>query len=373
MKSVFLANSAWYLNNFRRKTLERFFRISKTVCIFPVNEDNHLLNDIECEKSIINMQAAGKNPLKELSALISIWIAVRAKRPDIVFSFNPKTNLYALIVCYTLRIPCVPNVSGVGAASQLKGLLGVAYNTLAKFFYQHAAHVYFQNPDDYRTFVERGWVLPEKAELIPGSGVDLTRFYPMKRHATTVRFLMAARLIKQKGIVEYLEAAKAVLADGQAVKFWLAGVKDHSSRAVEQTLIDQFSSVPGIEFLGHIEDMPNVLSQVDCVVLPSYYPEGIPRSLIEAAAAGKVIITTDTPGCREVVDSNRNGLLVAPNSVEALVDAMKKIISLSPSERSEMQAASRLLAESCFDESIVIESYVKVAERVTGQPLNTLL
>tara|TARA_B100000700_G_scaffold17503_2_gene17286 strand:+ start:14261 stop:15364 length:1104 start_codon:yes stop_codon:yes gene_type:complete len=367
MKVVFLANSAWYLKNFRQATLDRFSLSSDVVCVFPGGDHASLL-DGGCYRVLkINMQAAGKNPLRELQALFSIWRTFRSDKPDIVYSFNPKTNLYALITCWLMRIPCVPNVSGVGVASQLKGVSGKVYNILAGFFYCRAAHVYFQNRDDYNTFTKRGWVLPEKAELIPGSGVDLSRFQPTPRQCGPLRFLMAARLIKQKGVIEYLEAAQALLDEGFQVEFWLAGVSDNSSRAVDSQLIEAFAKQPGIEFFGHVEDMPGILSQVDCVVLPSYYPEGVPRSLIEAAAAGKVIITTDTPGCRDIVDRERNGFLIPPESVKGLSDAMKNIISLSPESLSEMKAASRAFAESRFDENIVINSYVESAERIASE------
>ncbi|SDF99153.1 Glycosyltransferase involved in cell wall bisynthesis [Onishia taeanensis] len=366
MKCVFLANSAWYLKNFRLGTLRSFSHRSDVVCVFPVGNDDRLLDD-EFSVSRITMQAAGKNPIRELQALYSLWRAFRLHNPDVVYSFNPKTNLYALFVCWMLRIPCVPNVSGVGVASQLRGPLGVIYDLLAGFSYRRATHVYFQNRDDYNTFIKRGWVLPEKAELIPGSGVDLSRFQSTPRQCGPLRFLMAARLIKQKGVIEYLEAAQALLDEGFQVEFWLAGVSDNSSRAVDSQLIEAFAKQPGIEFCGHVEDMPAILSQVDCVVLPSYYPEGIPRSLIEAAAAGKVIITTDTPGCRDIVDRERNGFLIPPESVKGLSDAMKHIISLSPESLSEMKAASRAFAESRFDENIVIKSYVESAERIASE------
>lgn len=368
MKVVFLANSAWYLKNFRTGTLKSFSCDSEVVCMFPSGE-NICLSPY-CHKVLrISMRAAGRNPLKEFMSLCSIWSGLKSESPDVVYSFNPKTNLYALMVCWLLRIPCVPNVSGVGVASQLKGLLGIVYNCLAKFFYRRAMHVYFQNRDDRRAFIERGWVSSEKAELIPGSGVDLTRFHPAPREGGALRFLMAARLIKQKGVIEFLEAAQSLLHEGSKAEFWLAGVKDYSSRAVEDKLIASFSNQEGIDFVGHVEDMPTVLSQVDCVVLPSYYPEGVPRSLIEAAASGKVIITTNTPGCREVVERGKNGFLIEPESVEELSKAMRRVTLLSAEERAKMQEASRMLAEYRFDEKIVIDSYLNTAVRITGGAL----
>lgn len=371
MKVFFVANSAWYLSNFRLSTLQNFSKWNEVTCLFPRSALDGDLAGYDIKKRPFFLVPESTNVLKEFLSLAHLSILLLVKRPNILFSFNPKTNLYALIACWLLRIPCVPNVSGVGAASQLSGPIGKLYRSLAGFFYRRAPHVFFQNRDDYHTFTKLGWVKAGQAEVIAGSGVDLKRFHPVARDVESVRFLMAARLIKQKGVVEYLEAAQAVLSEGKQAEFWLAGVKDHSDRAVEPQIIEQFSQQSGIEFIGHVEDMPAVLAQVDCVVLPSFYPEGIPRSLIEAAAAGKVIVTTDTPGCREVVEREQNGFLIAPQSVEALADAMQRVINLPPETRAEMQTASRALAESRFDENIVIDSYIKTAERITGESLGS--
>jgi glycosyltransferase involved in cell wall biosynthesis len=374
VKSCFVANSAWYLKNFRGATLKRFSESAEVLCIFPEDDGKCLLNDFNCSAATVSMQPTGKNPILELRSIFCLFIALKKHRPDLVFSFNPKTNLYSLVVCWLLSIPCVPNVSGVGAASQLKGVIGYAYRTASRFFYRRAAHVYFQNPDDMQEFIRRGWVEESLSELIPGSGVDLVRFAPTSRLEGPVRFLMAARLIKQKGVVEYLEAARKVLmCNGQAAEFWLAGVPDHSRRAVATEVVESYAQQPGIKFLGHVEDMPKLLAQVDCVVLPSYYPEGIPRSLIEAAAAGKAIITTDMPGCREVVEPRKNGFLVASRSVEALVAAMQQVLGLSRAALTEMQQSSRALAERRFDERIVIDSYLRTAERITGEAMSEKL
>lgn len=369
MKNCFVANSAWYLKNFRATTLERFSECSEVLCIFPEDDGKCLLGDTNCSTVKVAIQPSGKNPILELRSIYSLYISLKKHRPDLIFSFNPKTNLYSLMVCWLLRIPCVPNVSGVGAASQLKGVVGYSYRAASRFFYRRAAHVYFQNTDDMQEFIGRSWVDETRAELIPGSGVDLVRFAPTSRLEGPVRFLMAARLIKQKGVVEYLEAACALLDQGQAAEFWLAGVPDSSSRAVTIEQIARLTQHPSIRFLGHVEDMPAVLAKVDCVVLPSYYPEGIPRSLIEAAAAGKAIITTDTPGCREVVECQRNGLLVAPQSVTSLTAAMLQVLEMPLASLTEMQEASRALAAQRFDERIVIESYLSTAERITGESL----
>ncbi|BCR06710.1 hypothetical protein DESUT3_37790 [Desulfuromonas versatilis] len=173
---------------------------------------------------------------------------------------------------------------------------------------------------------------------------------------------MASRLIKSKGVVEYIEAARRLVANDVGCEFILAGVKDSSSRAVSNDLLEGLKTENRIRFLGHIEDMPSLLNTVDCVVLPSYYPEGVPKSLIEAAASGKIIITTDTPGCRDTVIEGENGFFVPPKSIDGLCEGMQKVLGLSDGEMRRMKHASRLLAENLFDEKTVIQRYFNAVE-----------
>lgn len=363
-----MANSAWYIDNFRTSTVEALSAHVAVNCLHPHRQTLRLASAQGAVTSRpFYLDAASQNLVKEAWALLSLtWQLVRV-RPTIVFSFNPKTNLYALVACFLLRVPCVPNVSGVGVASQLKGLRGIIYRRLVGYFFQRAPHTFFQNADDYRTFVKAGWVRPERAEVLPGSGVDLKRFQPTPRTGQRICFLMASRLITPKGVVEYLEAARRVLAEGGGCRFLLAGVPDTSSRAVDQRLLADLVAHPHIQFLGHVENMPSLLKEVDCVVLPSYYPEGVPRSLIEAAAAGKILITTDTPGCRDVVVEGHNGLFVAPRSVESLADAMLRVLALSEQTRAEMGHHSRALAEARFDERLVVRRYLELVEQFTNE------
>ncbi|NUJ61347.1 glycosyltransferase family 4 protein [Halomonas taeanensis] len=364
MNVCFVANSAWYLENFRESTLREFSSFSSVRCLYPKGDSFSTLTELSVAEDTFFLDASSTNPIKELMSLFSLLWGLVRHRPDVVFSFNPKTNLYSLMACWMLRIPCVPNVSGVGVASQLDGIVGYTYRSLVRFFYRRADHVYFQNRDDYQAFYNAGFIRKGAAEVIPGSGVDLSKFKPDHHESENVRFLMAARLITPKGVQEYIAAARQMLAKGAECEFVLAGVKDTSNRAVREALITSLEDEPGIHFAGHVKDMPALLESIDCVVLPSYYPEGIPRSLIEAAAAGKMIITSDTPGCREVVKGCENGFLVQPKSVDDLVAAMSRLVELPIYERRKMKNASREMAESYFDENLIIERYKLTAHHL---------
>ncbi len=377
MKTTFVANTAWYLYNFRSSTLRSFSDYFYVSCLYPNGGDGEPLRNLGTQTQPFYMDATSTNPFKELKSLLSLIWHVAHQKPNVVFSFNPKTNLYSLIACWLLRIPCVPNVSGAGVASQLQGVIGKVYRALVGFFYKNALHVFFQNSDDYQVFLQAGWVKSSQSEIIPGSGVDLERFSPCKKTTAPITFLMAARLIKTKGVIEFIEAARKVVAESDvACEFILAGVYDTSSRAVPKELLDSLTIEENIHFVGHIEDMPTLLKTVDCVALPSYYPEGVPRSLIEAAASGKIIITTDTPGCRETVIAGQNGFFVPPQSVDGLAAGIHKVLGLRADEMKRMKKASRSMAEKRFDENIVIQRYLNVVEmlkekgRVSGKAVS---
>jgi glycosyltransferase involved in cell wall biosynthesis len=364
MTYLFIANTAWYLKNFRSTTLREFSLEHNVICLFPEGGDAESLRKLGVNPQTFYLDAISVNPLKELFSILTLLRQIARHKPDVVFSFNPKTNLYALIACWVLRIPCVPNVSGVGVASQLKGIEAKVYRTLVGFFYKYASHIFFQNSDDYHTFFQAKWIRSTQTEILPGSGVNLRQFFPSEKEDTPIRFLMAARLIRPKGVVEFIEAAREMVVKSKTpCEFILAGINDTSSRAIPAELLASLETEAQIHFVGHIEDMPSLLKNIDCVVLPSYYPEGVPRSLIEAAAAGKVIITTNTPGCREVVVDGENGFFVEPRSVESLKAGMQKVMELSLCELTYMKAASRVIAEKRFDENIVIQRYLEVAEK----------
>jgi glycosyltransferase involved in cell wall biosynthesis len=364
MTVLFLANTGWYLNNFRRKSIEAFLKEGhEVVLLCPEGSGEKLLLDLSCEVRTFKLDNAGTNPFSEAKSLTQIFFSIRHLRPDIVFSFNPKTNLYGLLSCRLLGIPCVPNVSGVGNASQLTGWKALIYRRVSRFAYKSASHVFFQNESDMGSYQDLGVLRAGHFSCLPGSGVDLVRFNPGSQVAAkeTFIFLMACRLIVQKGVMEYLQAAERLLASGANCEFWLAGVPDGTKRAVPEDVLREFEQRGVIRFLGNVSDMENVLVKVDCVVLPSWYPEGVPRVLLEGAAAGLPLITTNRPGCQDVVVEKKNGFFVKEQSVDSLVEAMENLISLSENELKALGLASRRLAEDRFDEGIVITEYLSQA------------
>ncbi|WP_150909719.1 glycosyltransferase family 4 protein [Marinobacter halotolerans] len=365
-----LANTGWYINNFRRSTIDAFLARGDDVFVLcPENSGEAFLRDLPIILETFKLDGSGTDIFSELRSLLSIHTILKDICPDLVFSFNPKTNLYGLLACILLRIRCIPNVSGTGSASQIRGWKGFLYRVTVDLAYKRARSIFFQNEVDLDLFEKRGLLDKVPHLLLPGSGVNLSLFRPSNNYESTpFRFLLACRLIREKGVLEYLSAAEQVISKTDSpVEFWLAGVPDRSDRSIKDSEIKEYVDKRVVRFLGQINDMPVTISEVDCVVLPTYYPEGVPRFLLEGAAAGKVLITTDRPGCRTTVLEGKNGFFVLPRSVTSLVHVMEKVLALSDVEVQRMGHQSRQLAVEKFDERLVIEAYVNAAQSEPSQ------
>lgn len=365
---MLLANTGWYVNNFRRSTLLAFAgRGDDVTVVCPKDTGERLLSDLPVQLRTFRLDGTGTNPFLELRSLLAIGRIIKCLKPEVVFTFNPKTNLYGLLVCRLFGVACIPNVSGVGNASQLSGWKGGVYKQLSSVAFRCASQIFFQNEADRDSFDEMGILTGVPHQVLPGSGVDVVRFSPSGLDSLRpFRFLLACRLIGQKGVREYLEAARYLrtkLPPEARPEFWLAGVPDHSSRAVSETEIRAYVERGDVHYLGQVADMSEVMENVDCVVLPSYYPEGVPRFLLEGLAAGKIVVTTDRPGCRDTLMEGINGFFVEPESVGSLVTVLERVQALPASVLDKMSLESRKLAVERFDEKLVIDVYLAAADR----------
>lgn len=308
------------------------------------------------------MDRNGTSPLAEVGLLARIFKFLRREKPDIVFGYTIKSNIYAGLACRWLGIPFVPNVTGLGPAFNGAGMLNRVVRGLYRQAFARARAVFFQNPDDRAVFLQAGLVAGQKARLLPGSGVDLAHFtaQPMRRTDDEVTFLLAARLLWDKGVGLYVEAARQVRETHPKARFQLLGPPDLASRSgvpVEQ--IEAWAREGVIEYLGKTTDVRPALAGADCVVLPSWYREGTPRVLLEAAATGRPVITTDMPGCRDAIEDGVTGFLCPPRDASALAAAMQRFAALPCEAQQAMGRAARERAERVFDEAFVINAYIE--------------
>jgi glycosyltransferase involved in cell wall biosynthesis len=261
----------------------------------------------------------------------------------------------------------INNVSGLGTAFIRPGVLMRIVTALYKRAFRRSKTVFFQNHEDMALFLDRKIVRPGQARLLPGSGIDLERFRPEEAAAEgDFAFLLIARLLWDKGVGEYVEAARLVRAEEPRVRFRLLGFLDVANRtAVPRSSVETWVSESLVDYLGESDDVRPHIAAASCIVLPSYR-EGLPRTLLEGAAMARPLIATNVPGCRQVVDHGVNGLLCGVRDARSLADAMLAMVRMPPSERKAMGAAGRRKVESEYDEKIAIDRYLSAIRDALG-------
>jgi len=300
------------------------------------------------------LNRTGLNPLHDLVSFYALRAHLVHLKPDVVLSYAIKPVVYGMLAAKMTRVPRrAALVAGLGHAftkegSSKRSLLQTLMKFLYKYALSHAHKVFFQNPDDLRELVTLGMVAPEKALYIGGTGVLLEEWYPAPSQLHPITFTLVARLLREKGIVEFAEAARRVKAKYPWVRFLLVGGMDANPGRISRAEVETWVQEGILEWAGQVADVRPYLAQTSVFVLPSYYREGIPRSIQEAMAMARPVITTDAPGCRETVVEGVNGYLVPPRNVEALVKAMERFIAY-PYLIERMGRESRRLAEERFD------------------------
>lgn len=354
---VVCANTSWYIFNFRRSTIDMLVDSGWTVMTLAGDDEyaNQLVS-LGAKHHKVFLNSTGKNPVVDFFTLIHFWWRYREK-PTAVLNFTPKCNIYSCLAAYLRGIPSINNISGMGSGILSKGPVSFFLRRLYGIVSRVAAITYFQNSDDRKYFLEEFDHPCEKALLIPGSGVNLSQFeYAPLNKGSKIRFGMFTRIIEEKGVKHFVEAARS-LKQKYTVEFVIAGSVDHGRKnAISLEEVESWDREGVVRYLGMLTDVRPEIEACDCIVLPSYYPEGTPRILIESAAIGRPIITTDHPGCRDTV-TEASGYLIHKKSTRSLVAAMECFLKLSYSERDTMSQESRSRAEKYFDEDIILRSY----------------
>ncbi|SDX83795.1 glycosyltransferase family 4 protein [Hymenobacter psychrophilus] len=368
MRVAIVINTAWNIWNFRRSLVQALQAAGHEVLAIapPDAYSARLETELGCRFVPILMENKGTNPLKDAALTRRFYQLYKREQPDVVLHYTIKPNIYGTLAARLAGIPSVNNVSGLGTVFIVKNLVSKVALGLYKFAFQFPKRVFFQNGDDRQLFVSNGLVEAAKTDLLPGSGVDITRFQPaaeFRRNAPFV-FLMIARVLYEKGVEEYFEAARLVreAAPGTRVQL-LGGIDESGGVGVKRALFEQWLAAGHVEYLGTSDNVAELLAKADCVVLPSYR-EGTPKTLLEAAAMGKPIVTTDVPGCRETVVDGSNGLLCQVRDAADLAAKMLQILRLPEAGLEQMGRAGRELAVTKFDEQIVLDKYLAVVTEV---------
>lgn len=364
MKFLVIASSPSSILNFRGKLLEAVSDADIEIHIaapdFSNNSDELTkLNNLGYIVHNIPLQRTGTNPLSDINTLKSLYLIIRDIKPQYVLSYTIKPVIYGTLAAWVNRVPnrfalitglgyTFQNVEETGTRSSFQKIIHEMYRQSLS----RAHHVFFQNPDDLNLFKNLKLIKKNKSStVVNGSGIDLEKFkatpLPSNSSDNRITFLLIARLLADKGVREYVEAAKKIKAKYPFVNFNLVGPIDSNPSAITRDELDEWIKSGNINYLGRLSDVRPAIAESSVFVLPSYR-EGTPRTVLESMAMGRPIITTDAPGCRETVIDGINGFLVSVKSVDDLVDAMEKFI-LDSSLIETMGAASRKLAEEKFD------------------------
>jgi glycosyltransferase involved in cell wall biosynthesis len=308
------------------------------------------------------MNNTGSSPFQDLDLILQLIRLYGKIKPKIALHFTVKPNIYGSLVAGYFGIPSISTISGLGTVFLTSATLNKVVRFLYKVALKYPARVFFQNPDDLKVFQQGQLLTRSNYGLIPGSGVDIRRFKPSKPPAAPpFVFLMMARLIEEKGIREYIEAAANLKAKGLAVKCLLLGTPEpNHKRGIP---VKEITRGP-VEYLGEVKDVKGYIENAHAVVLPSY-GEGLPKSLLEAAAMEKPIIASNVPGCIEVVKEEINGLLCKPGDVADLEEKMEKMLDYSPQKLVDMGRTGRSLVKESFTEEKVVQVYMDAIKEIT--------
>ncbi|PSQ97765.1 MAG: glycosyltransferase family 1 protein [Bacteroidetes bacterium SW_9_63_38] len=318
----------------------------------------------------LELEGKSLNPIQELRTLIHLVQLYREVRPRLVHHIAFKGILYGGIAARIARIPRVVNAfTGLGhlfssETPKIRLVRWIVFQ-IARFGFGHPhSRTIFQNPDNIDEFVERGVLNRDQVRLIKGSGVDVSTFESAPQSEGPPIVILASRLVWDKGVREFVEAARLLKQKGIDARFALVGKSDPlNPNAVPEDQLKAWDEEGPVEWWGFQEDMPSVFANTHIVCLPSYYREGVPKVLIEAAACERPIVTTDMPGCREIVHDGKNGCLVPPKDSESLAVALREVIS-SPEERTEMGAYGRRLVEDEFSLERVVQDTMDVYDEL---------
>lgn len=362
-KIAIVSNSIAGLYSFRKEVIKKFRDEGHAVVIVgprSMDEREGYFADLGCGMIDIKMERHGKNPAKELALIREYKQILKHERPDIVFTYTIKPNIYGGMACAALNIPYVANITGLGTAVENPGIMQKIMLPLMKYGLRKAQKVFFQNSANQDFLVGRG-VVKGAYDLLPGSGVNLENYtccdYPQ---GEKTEFVFMSRIMKEKGIDQYLQAAEAIRAGHPNTVFHVCGgcEQDYKARLEEMT------NKGIIVYHGKVLCPGDFYQKCSCTVHPTYYPEGLSNVLLESCATGRPIITTDRPGCREVVDDGVNGYIVREKDGEDLIEKIERFLALSMEEKRAMGLAGRKKVEKCFDRNIVIDKYMAEVNRL---------
>ena len=357
MKILVLANFGMGLYNFRKELLEELIKQDHEVYIsLPNDEYVPRLESLGCKFIHTPVSRRGTNPLTDLKLLINYTKNIKSIKPDVVLTYTIKPNVYGGLACRLTNVPYIANITGLGTAVENGGLLQKITLLLYKISLKKAKCVFFQNKENKEFLTKKKNIVGDNHKVLPGSGVNLNHYnildYPSEG---TINFLYISRVMKEKGIDQYLEAATYIKRKYPNTVFHIVGFCEDEYEDKLKEMQDRGI----IKYHGKQNDVRDFYKISHCTIHPTYYPEGMSNVLLESAASGRPIITTNRSGCREIVDNNKNGYLVQPLSSKDLIKKIDSFLSLDQASKKQMGLFGRLKVVEEFDRQIVVTSYIQ--------------
>lgn len=355
-KVLILGNSDLVIWNFRKELVERLLKEGYEVCISsPYGETIEYLRNMGCQYVEIPISRHGTNIAEDIKLLFKYWKLTDQIKPDCMLTYTIKPNIYGGLIAEIRKIPYLVNITGLGTAVEHPGALQRLTVVLYRIALHSARKVYFQNVENQQFFEKRNIAIA-RSELLPGSGVNLTKYHVLPYPPEdTIHFVFISRIMKEKGIEEYLKAAEKIKSTFPNTCFHICGFCEEDYR----DKLEEMEEEEIIIYHGMVKDVREILKICHCTVHPSYYPEGMSNVLLESCACGRPIITTDRSGCREVVVDDENGYMIPQKDTGALVQSLVKFIKLPYERKKKMGLLGRQKVEKEFDRNIVVNAYLK--------------
>lgn len=360
-KVLILGNSHLVVFKFRGELIERLIKEDYEVIVCfpngPFGEGEKSAKQYGCRFIENKIDRRGTNPLKDLLLIFEYYKIIRNNEPDVVLAYTVKPDVYGGIVCRLLDIPFIPNITGLGKGLDEGGPVQIITKYLYRIAIKKAKCVFFQNNSD-KLFFERNNITYKKGIVLPGSGVNLKKYKPLPYpdDKEPVRFIFIGRIMKAKGIEEYLEAAHEIKKKYKNVEFHICGFCEEDYKKILEDKVENKEVI----YHGLVDDVIEFQKYSHCIVLPSFHPEGISNVLLEGAACSRPLITTDHAGCRETVNDGETGFIIQQQNSKDLIEKIIRFIEMPNSERRKMGLYGREKIEQEFDRNIVVNKYMDI-------------
>lgn len=364
MKIAFVNNTLKDTLNFRGNVIKAFIEKGYDVTIISPNDTSVDIKEFHKDLKFIPVEFSrkSKNPFSDLIYCKKLYDIYKKEKFDIIFHYTIKPNIYGNIAADFNKIKSISIIPGLGHLFIEESFATKIVEILYKFSLRHAKEVWFLNEDDKKEFLRRKLLKEDKIKILPGEGIDLEKFKPIEkqRKDNKIVFLMIARVLWEKGFKEYVEAAEILKKKYDNLEFQLLGQIDTGNPSgVSKEIVEEYYNKRIINYLGVSNDVPNIISNCDCLVLPSYR-EGVPRTLMEGTAMEKFLIATDVTGCREVVKDGYNGFLCEVKNSEDLANKMEKFINLTKEKKEVLGKNGRKLMRDKFEDNIILKKYLEI-------------